>query len=213
TAVVPNAFAGASWSYVLDTNVVISENVRLNELVAANISGLRDENNEPQDWVEIYNLSTNLTSLAGWSLSDDASTPDKWVFPAVTIAPNGYLVVFCSGKDRRPSAPGAKLHTNFKLSPDGEFLGLYNAASPRHLISSFNPYPNQRRDFSYGYDSLGQLRYFTTPTPAGNNPASSISGIVADTKFSKDRGFYTNGFSLSITCATPGVTIRYTRDG
>src|SRR6185295_15592238 len=45
------------------------------------------------------------------------------------------------------------------------------------------------------------------------NPSSSITGIVADTKFSRDRGFYTNAFSLSITCATPGVTIKYTRDG
>src|SRR5204863_4716620 len=84
---------------------------------------------------------------------------------------------------------------------------------PRRLISSFNPYPNQRRDYSYGYDALGQLRYFTTPTPGANNPSSSITGIVADTKFNHDRGFYTNGFSLSIACATPGVTIRYTRDG
>ncbi|MEY2407526.1 MAG: hypothetical protein QOF48_196, partial [Verrucomicrobiota bacterium] len=213
TAPAPNSFAGASWSYTLDTNVVVSENVRLNEVMAANVSGLRDENNEQQDWVEISNLGTNLVSLAGWSLSDSAGTPDKWVFPSVTIPPSGFLVVFCSGKDRKPTTPGTKLHTNFKLSPDGEFIGLYNAASPRHLISAFAPYPNQRRDYSYGYDASGQLKYFTTPSPGAVNPASSITGIVADTKFNHDRGFYTNGFSLSITCATPGVTIRYTRDG
>src|SRR6185436_14042017 len=90
---------------------------------------------------------------------------------------------------------------------------LYNAESPRQLVSSFNPYPNQRRDYSYGYDAGNQLRYFFPPTPGSNNPSSTIIGVVADTKFSHDRGFYSNAFSLTITCATPGVTIRYTRDG
>jgi hypothetical protein len=37
--------------------------------------------------------------------------------------------------------------------------------------------------------------------------------VVSDTKFSQDRGFFDAPFSLSITCATPGVTIRYTVDG
>ena len=209
----PNPFAGANWNYTVDPNVVISKNVRLNEFVAVNVSGLRDEDNEFQDWVEIRNLSTNLVSLAGWSLSDDAGTPDQWVFPAVTMQPSGFLVVFCSGKDRKPTAPNARLHTNFKLGAEGGFIGLYNTAAPRQLISSFSDYPNQRRDYSYGYDPLGQLKYFTPPTPGSNNPPSSITGVVADTKFSHDRGFYETNFSLSITCATPGVTIRYTLDG
>src|SRR3954468_10882014 len=44
---------------------------------------------------------------------------------------------------------------------------------------------------------------------------ADLSNIVtvADTKFSHDRGFYETNFSLLITCATPGVTIRYTLDG
>ncbi len=209
----PNVFAGASWNYTVDPNVVISQDVRLNEFVAINVTGLRDEDNEYNDWVELRNLSTNLVSLAGWSLSDDAGTPDKWVFPAVTMQPSGYLVVFCSAKDRKPTAPNARLHTNFKLESEGGFIGLYNSETPRLLISSFASYPNQRRDYSYGYDPVGQLRYFTPPTPGSNNPPSNITGLVADTKFSHDRGFYDTNFSLSITCATPGVTIRYTLDG
>ncbi|MBN1672636.1 MAG: lamin tail domain-containing protein [Kiritimatiellae bacterium] len=36
---------------------------------------------------------------------------------------------------------------------------------------------------------------------------------VADTKFSQNRGFYEAPFSLTITTATPGATIRYTTDG
>jgi hypothetical protein len=211
-AAAPNNFAGASWSYVLDPNAVVTA-VRLNELAAANVNGLRDENNEVSDWVELFNTSSNAVSLAGWSLTDDEDEPAKWVFPAVSIGPRGYLIVFCSGKDRKPLTPGSRLHSNFSLSPDGEFLGLYNAEVPRELVSSFNPYPNQRTDYSWGYDPLDQLKYFQTQTPAAVNGASTITGVVADTKFSHDRGFYTAPFSLSITCATPGVTIRYTTNG
>jgi hypothetical protein len=211
-AAAPNNFAGASWSYVLDPDALL-DTVRLNELAAANVNGLRDEDNEVQDWVELYNTGSNAVSLAGWSLTDDEDEPAKWVFPPVSIPGRGYLIVFCSGKDRKPVTPGSRLHSNFGLSPDGEFLGLYNAEVPRRLVSSFNPYPNQRTDYSWGYDPQDQLKYFQTQTPGAVNGASTITGVVADTKFSHDRGFYTAPFSLSITCATPGVTIRYTTNG
>ncbi len=211
-AAVPNNFAGANWSYVLDPNAIV-DSVRLNELAAANVNGLRDEDNEVQDWVELFNTSTNTVSLAGWSLTDNEGTPAKWVFPAVAIGPRSYLTVFCSGKDRKPVTPGSKLHANFSLGPDGEFLGLYNAEVPRQLIASFNPYPNQRTDYSWGFDPVDQLKYFQTQTPGTNNGASTITGVVSDTKFSHKRGFYDTAFSLSITCATPAVTIRYTTDG
>ena len=211
-AAAPNAFAGASWSYVLDPNAVLNS-VRINEIHAANVTGLRDEDNEVQDWVELHNTSASAVSLAGWSLTDDESDPAKWVFPPVSIPGRGYLIVFCSGKDRRPVAPGSRLHSNFGLNPDGEFLGLYNAEVPRVLVSSFDPYPNQRTDYSWGYDPLDQFRYFQPPTPGASNAVSTITGVVSDTKFSHKRGFYDSAFSLSITTATPGVTIRYTTNG
>jgi hypothetical protein len=38
-------------------------------------------------------------------------------------------------------------------------------------------------------------------------------GLVADTEFSVDRGFYDAPFQVEITAATPGARIRYTLDG
>jgi hypothetical protein len=55
-------------------------------------------------------------------------------------------------------------------------------------------------------------RYFKPPTPGVANGAG-FDGLVADTKFSVNRGFFDAPFSLSITCATPGVEIRYTTNG
>jgi Chitobiase/beta-hexosaminidase C-terminal domain/CotH kinase protein/Lamin Tail Domain/Bacterial TSP3 repeat len=211
-AVPPNPFAGGNWTYVLDPNAVIPE-VRINEFLTANVNGLVDEDNEHQDWIELFNTGSNAINLAGWSLTDKANEPDQWIFPSVVLGARQYLVVFCSGIDRRATTPGAKLHTNFKLSPDGEYLGLYDNEFPRRAVSEFNPYPQQRGDYSYGYDGSDGLRYFRPPTPGAANGASSITGIVADTKFSHDRGFYKSNFSLTISSATPGATIRYTLDG
>lgn len=66
----------------------------------------------------------------------------------------------------------------------------------------------------YGVRTLDQApRYFTNPTPGAANDASSITEVVADTKFSHDRGFYDAPFAVTITTATVGATIRYTLDG
>jgi hypothetical protein len=55
--------------------------------------------------------------------------------------------------------------------------------------------------------------YFTTPSPRAANSGAPLEGIVADTKFSHDRGYYTAPFDLTITTATPGATMFYTTDG
>jgi hypothetical protein len=55
-------------------------------------------------------------------------------------------------------------------------------------------------------------QYFSTATPGQFNVAGAMN-IVADTKFSVDRGFYDTPFELQITCDTPGATIHYTLDG
>jgi hypothetical protein len=54
-------------------------------------------------------------------------------------------------------------------------------------------------------------RYFLTPTPGGPNVPGFVD-FVADTKFSTDRGFYEEPFSVEITSATQGAIIRYTLD-
>ena len=55
-------------------------------------------------------------------------------------------------------------------------------------------------------------QYFSVATPGQFNVAGAMN-IVADTKFSIDRGFYDTPFELQITCDTPGATIHYTLDG
>ncbi|HYV31426.1 MAG TPA: lamin tail domain-containing protein, partial [Candidatus Binatia bacterium] len=217
-AVPPNSFGGGSWSYQFDPNGSLGDLV-INEILASNTSGLRDpvatpEDPDPLPWIELYNRGTNSIDLAGWSLSDDPAEPGQWVFPAKSILPGQYLVVFASGLNLKSVTGTNRLHTNFKLSRTGEFLGLYSADSPRRFVSGFAPkYPEQRNDKSYGYDTAGNLRFFDTPTPGAPNGTSSILGVVEPVHFSTPRGHFTQPFDLTLSCPTPGALIRYTTNG
>src|ERR1017187_9676960 len=94
----------------------------ITEFMASNKHTLLDEDGAPSDWIELYNAGTNTVNLDGWHLTDNASNLTKWTFPATNLAPNSFLIVFASGKDR--AVAGQELHTDFALSSSGEYLAL-----------------------------------------------------------------------------------------
>jgi hypothetical protein len=55
-------------------------------------------------------------------------------------------------------------------------------------------------------------RYFTPPTPGAANGFGYL-GLVDDTKFSMDRGFYDTPFTVAITSATASASIYWTTNG
>ncbi len=123
--------------------------VVITEFMAANAPGLRDEQGDASDWIELSNSEAVSVDLTGWRLTDSAGSRSKWRFPVgARIAPLGRLVVFASGKNRvDPSKP---LHTNFNLRQEGEYLALF---PPEGVVAAteFAPsYPPQAPDISYG---------------------------------------------------------------
>lgn len=70
-----------------------------------------------------------------------------------------------------------------------------------------------RLEFAPPTGSPGFVAFLDHPSPGAPNPTGWNLGRVADTKFSVDRGLQDQAFNLEITTATPGATIRYTRDG
>ena len=200
---------------LVSSESIVTASVVINEFVASNQGGLQDEDGDTSDWIELYNFGSTSVDLAGWSLTDDPASPSKWVFPAVTLPGLSYRVVFASNKDRRPTTPGAQLHTNFKLDAAGEYLALFDAA--QQPASAFAPqFPSQYVDISYGrYGTAGELRFFAHPTPgAANDNSSAYLGVVDDVQFSLPRGYYDDeSLQVALQTATSGATIRYTRNG
>ena len=174
-------------------------------------STLTDEDNTTQDWIELRNPNPYWLDLAGYRLTDDAANPALWTFPAgARIAPNSQIVVFASLKNR--TNPAANLHTNFSLNSAGEYLALISPAGS--VIRAFAPaFPAQVSGVSYGFaPGGGAAGYFRPATPRAPNGTAYL-GLVDDTSFSVDRGFYDAPIDVAISCATPGAQIRFTLDG
>lgn len=184
----------------------------INEFMASNDSIIRDPQGQYDDWIEIYNYGTGDIDMAGMYLTDDLSEPAKWRIPsgtsaATTIRRGGYLLVWA---DNNVGDEG--LHSNFKLSANGEEIGLFDSDGVT-LIDSVE-FNDQFTDMSYSRfpDAGSDWRYAYLPTPAGRNSNGYID-VVGDTKFSHDRGFYDEPFYVTIESNTLRATIRYTTDG
>lgn len=136
---------------------------RISEFMSLNTRSLIDEDGDSSDWIEIENPDDTAVSLEGWHLTDDPAKPTKWTLPAVTLPPNGYLVIFASNKDRND--PTAILHTNFTLQPS-EFVGLVKPDGTT-VASSYDP-PRQLKDVSYGVGAVG-ASIVTVPVDRGTN--------------------------------------------
>ena len=126
----------------------------ISEFMASNDSTLDDEDGDSSDWIEIFNAGDAPVNLDGWRLTDDANDLSKWSFPEVSLNAGQYLVVFASSKDRS-EADGTELHTNFKLSAAGEYLGLIEPDGVT-VAAEFAPaFPAQSTDVSYGLVQTG----------------------------------------------------------
>ena len=184
----------------------------LNEVVSRNSTGLEDGHGRREDWIEIYNPNTTAINLTGYHLTDDSLVLNKWTFPNISIPADDYLIVFASGLDA--TDPDSNPHTNFKLSADGEYLALVRSNGTT-VENAFNPtMPEQFTDVSYGIEpGTKATRFFATPTPGAANNSTAYPGVVKDTSFTIDRGFYSTPFDLTLDTNTNGATIRYTTDG
>ena len=208
----PLAFAGASWSVFVDPQRP-DPAVRINEVMAANATGLKDEDGEEQPWIELHNFGSSAVNLDGLALADSTDGEDAWVFPPTSLAAGQYLVVFASGKDRRDPTKG-RMHTSFRLARDGETVGLFNAESPRRAISSLPAeYPGQRNDIAWARMASGEWAYVRPGTPGATNGGVVVTGACADVRFSVERGYFQGGFEIMLSTPTPGARIRYTLNG
>ncbi|RZJ71961.1 putative Ig domain-containing protein [Flavobacterium sp.] len=184
--------------------------VVINEIVSSNASLNVDEDGDFQDWVELYNAGSSAVNLGGFGLTDDPLTPEKWTFPAVTLNPGQYLLVYCSDKNR--TVAGQPLHTNWKISSGGETVLLTNASG---VTVDQVPPTAIEEDFSYGRfpNGTGPFVFFDDVTPAALNATTGYNEVLDEPTFSQAGGFFTSAFNLTISSAETGVTILYTLDG
>jgi hypothetical protein len=123
------AFSRSSWLFVATllgagcgSSSSTDSPIRLNEILPSNGNGCPDEVGERNDWIELYNTGDKVVDLAGYSLTDDTSSPDKSVIPeGVTIEARSALLFWADN-----TSDQGKTHLKFKLSSTAEEVVLYD---------------------------------------------------------------------------------------
>jgi len=159
---------GVTYSEVATVSITVLPNLAglfINEFLASNSAINMDEAGEYDDWLELYNAGNISMDLGGFFLTDNLENLTKWEIPEETvISDGGFLLVWCDEDQEQGS-----LHTNFRLSADGEFIALVSPDGLSVIDSlSFAP---QTNDVSYGRTSDGNSvwDFFNTPTPNSPN--------------------------------------------
>lgn len=117
---------GGYFSLNTDQAAIESNTVRLNEIVAQNLSSLVTESGDVPDWVEITNTGSESVNLAHYSLVLESNINNMFVFPEHTLGSGEHLLVYCRGAERVQD--GYKFNAPFKLEASGgDKLILLNA--------------------------------------------------------------------------------------
>lgn len=149
----------------------------INELMADNTQTLADPSGAFDDWVELYNAGSTPVSLLGLSLSDNPNEPSRWLLPDVTIAPGAYLVLWTDG-----DAHEGPLHGPFRLSRNGETLGLYQRDGSSFTLLDRVVFGPQDPDVSFGRSPDGSTTLGTLqqPTPGTANRSIATSREIRE---------------------------------
>lgn len=155
--------------YIINSDVL--PQLVINEFMAANKTCCPDKDSgadEFDDWIEIYNKGSVPVNIADMHVSDDPLDPFKFDVPKTnaaktTIPAGGYLVIWAD-----ESKEQGELHANFKLSVDGESVGLYYLDG--RTIDEYK-FGAQTEDKSYGRTTDGATTWkaFNAPTKGTSN--------------------------------------------
>lgn len=178
----------------------------INEWMASNSSVITDPDfDNSGDWVELFNDFNDPLDISGYFLSDNLNEPTRWMFPAGTIIDaNSHLLIWADGMN-------TGLHTSFKLTKDGEEIGLYDSDTIRLDQIKFE---HQKTNISMGRSSDGSssLGFFIEPTPGTSNSTNAFSAITFyQTDFSVRGGIHQSPFVLELS--TIEGDIHFTTDG
>jgi len=145
----------------------------INEFLAKNNNDTINEYGSHEDWIELYNNTNEPLSLFGLYLTDDFANPDKFPLPENTvIQPKGYLIIWADEEDTTTN-----IHSNFKLSADGEEIMLSDGGST--VIDSLT-YGPQTADVSTGRcpDGTGEIGILSVTSFNAANCPTGFSEIL-----------------------------------
>jgi len=177
-----------------------AQTITINEVVSSN-SVYTDEDGDTPDWLEIHNFGNQDVSINGWSLSDDVDDNTKWTFPDITLAPDQYILLWASGKDRNIINYPRTL-----INQGDEFKYLIPNSEPnfnwKELSFNDSSWSSGFSGFGYGDDDDATIIQNNTESiylrkKFTINDITSISSLILDLDYDDAFVAYINGIEVA----------------
>lgn len=190
--------------------------VFINEWMASNTHTLADPADNPltsnpfDDWFELYNAGSETVDLSGYTLTDTPTNTTKFVIPqGTTIAGGDFLLVWADQDTSQNNPTNRAIHADFKLSQQGEFIGLFD---PEGELVDMIQFEQQTNDVSQGRwpDGAAEPFFFMeNPTPDAPNRVSSSNRPPVLTVFTN--AVVNEGVLLTFTAVASDLDTNQTR--
>lgn len=195
--------------FTLKTEVDTVITLVINELLAINSDLFVDDAGDDEDWFEIYNYGDDPVRLNSLFFTDDPALPFKWKLDAseeLMLDQNKHLIIWADDETEE-----GYNHASFKLSGEGEYLGIY--AGDGTLVDQVF-YGPQHSNFSYGRfpDAGLSWNFFDVPTPSAPNSEPGEEEVLPVPFSNLTGGFYTDPVMMALYTTIAGSTIYYTTD-
>lgn len=175
----------------INVGFLATPKIVINEFMASNNDAITDENGEYEDWIELYNADNIEVHLSDYYLSDDVENPNKWQLPNITLAPDQYTIIWADEDGNQ-----GEQHANFKLSKNGESIGIYDNATNNYAPLDYLEYGEQQTDISFGRspNGTGDFEAMEFYSPNANN---DINTDIVEVN-SSEIGIHPNPASIEI---------------
>ena len=164
-----------------NVNVIldVTSGVVISEVVSSNSESYLLPQYGSPDWIELHNETDAPINLLGWGITDNEKNSEKtFKLPDVTLAPDGYLLLFGSDKkdmtDPLSWDGQSPILIGFSLKSTGESVILL---SPSMQTIDRLTVPELHADVSFARRGDGSFGYCETPTPGSVNV-----GEITDTQ-------------------------------
>ncbi|MCQ2212325.1 MAG: CotH kinase family protein [Bacteroidaceae bacterium] len=196
----------------VSTSTPTSENIVINEIMAANVDVYRDPSTNFGCWVELYNPTNRGVALGGLYVTDDPANlkKHKLVDKYGTLPAHGFAILNFDHHENFTSLSYRQI--DFKLNCDG---GTIIVSDGTNIIAQ-QDYPQALSRVSYARTEDGGDTWANAgnPTPGETNAENSAFAKtrLEAPEVNKPGQRFTGILSVKVTIPE-GATLRYTTDG
>ncbi|MEN8157803.1 MAG: CotH kinase family protein [Bacteroidota bacterium] len=194
-------------AYIIETTVDTAYTLVINEILASNSGSLFDSAGDDDDWFELHNFGDEPVRLNGLCFTDDIAEPCKWRLDDSEVQFLGageFIIIWADGEPEE-----GYNHAPFKLSSDGEYLGIYLGDGTLVHQLTFGP---QSTNISYGQfpDAGSSWNFFYTPTPGEPNLTPGAGTVLPLVVSNLKGGFFSEPVELILHSSVEDASIMYT---